>query len=105
MVGQGIEGSGCKVGGAQKVRGHRSKQGSCRIECFRIKWEGLHRTGAPREQDLLTDLQGTLAQGLRLPVTPPLPVEDGQVVEGGGHLGVWGRQVRGQRERETLLFS
>lgn len=37
-------------------------------------------------QDLLSDLQGTLAQGLRLPVPPALPVEHSQVVEGGGHL-------------------
>lgn len=37
-------------------------------------------------QHLLTDLQGTLAQGLCLPVTSAFPVEDSQVVEGGGHL-------------------
>lgn len=37
-------------------------------------------------QHLLTDLQGTLAQGLCLPVTSAFPIEDSQVVEGGGHL-------------------
>lgn len=35
---------------------------------------------------LLPDLQRPLAQGLRLLVFSSLPVQDGQVVEGGGHL-------------------
>lgn len=40
-----------------------------------------------QSQDLLTDLQGTLAEGLCLPVPPTLSVEDSQVVQGGSHLG------------------
>lgn len=79
-----------------------------------IRWEGhksqrsRKQTGAPGDQgrmgsawgragrrDLLTDVQGTLAQRLRLPVPPALPVEDSQVVEGGSHLqGVGGRSGR-----------
>lgn len=42
---------------------------------------------------LLSDLQRSLAERLRLLVFPPLPVEHGEVVEGGGH----GRVVLPQR--------
>lgn len=52
-------------------------------------WTRVCRAQGPH---LLPDLQGALAQGLRLPVPPTLPVEDRQVVEGGSHLWVRGQQ-------------
>lgn len=44
---------------------------------------------------LLPDLQRPLAQRLCLLVFPPLPVQDGQVVEGRGHLA--GKKTHTQR--------
>lgn len=35
---------------------------------------------------LFSDLQGSLAQRLRLLVLPSLPVQDSQIIEGGGNL-------------------
>lgn len=46
---------------------------------------------------LLPDLQRPLAQGLRLLVFSSLPVQDGQVVEGGGHLT--------EKKREALVLK
>lgn len=61
--------------------------------------------GLGRRQDLLADLQGALAEGLRLPVPPALPVEHSQVVEGGSHLqGRGGRSgAVGSTPRPSLL--
>lgn len=62
--------------------------------------------GARWGQDLLTDLQGALAQGLRLLVTPTLPVEDSQVVEGGGHLqGARGGSGVGRHSPQPSLLG
>lgn len=90
----GALGSNCGLTTSSRkgIKGAPQDQGALQDQKGRASQDkGL---GLGGRQDLLTDLQGTMAQGLCLTVSPTLPVEDSQVVEGGSHLWGWGQQVR-----------
>lgn len=116
-MGMGALGSNCRLTkpsrkgikgqSSQEQKGHRRiKVTEPQKSTSGTYGKGLTRQGTlgqGRGADLLTDFQGTLAQGLSLPEPPTLPVEDSQVIEGGGHLQGWGRQIRGEKAQPTAL--
>lgn len=66
-------------------------------------WGRAH--GSQAEDSTFSRISGHAGWGSASTLTPALPVEDSQVVEGGGHLGGWGGSREGAPSPGPALHS